>query len=429
MVGNRNQVIDVARAASIIVVVVYHGLLYRIHLTDGRVRIEPWAAPAMLYPLTWLLMVMPLFFVAGGYVHARLVDRLAAQDGSYPSFLTARARRLLGPLGLFVTVSAVVSTLAALFGSTPAVAALSQRFMTLLWFLAVYLMIIAAAPAMVRAHDRAGGATFLGLLIASLSIDGYVIQTGRIGLLEVNYLLVWLLVHQLGIAYHRGWFRRGAAWIPWAAVIAGTAAILFLIFRLDYPPSAVGFADLPLANAQPPTTAMAALALAQCGILGLAERSGRFGTPSARTAARLAGINAFMVTTYLWHLLGIVLAAGALVMVAWLLPSAAPVVLHQITVASFGLAVTALMVPWIARLEVRLIPAAGLRPSPTGPSTTGLVASYAVLVAGVIAVWHTGAVVLPSSPDSLAAVLLLGLGSLGLRRSLGRRPRPRSVAQ
>ncbi|MFV0451074.1 MAG: acyltransferase family protein [Propioniciclava sp.] len=424
MSTGRNHVIDVARAASIVVVVVYHGLLYRIDLTPVGVTVEPWAAPSGLYPLTWLLMILPLFFVAGGFGHSLTVDRIVSTGGNYASFLGTRAVRLVGPLRLFVTFSAVASTAAALAIGVDDVADLSQRFMVLLWFVAVYLVIIALAPAMVRLHDRAGVWPLLVLGAAALVIDAVTFGSERWGLLNLNFVVVWLFVHQLGIAYQRGWFRRGPAATARLAVLGGLAAVAALVLGGDYPPSAVAFADLQLANAQPPTSAMAALAVAQCGMLGMVERSGRLAQLSDRSERRLRLTNALMVTTYLWHLLGIILAGAVLVAMTIGLPALAPLFLHQLVVAGAGVVLTALMVPAIARLELRLTPAIGAHDP--GP---GVLVSYGMLLIGVIGLWGAGAVALPSTPVSLAAVLLVLAGGTLLGRSLAPRETSPSVTQ
>lgn len=417
----RNHVIDVARAASILVVVLYHGLLYKITLTpDGALSIEPWAAPTWLYPLSWFIMIMPLFFVAGGFGHALTWDRMRAEGARYADFLGSRARRLVGPVLLFVTVSAAISTIGALAAGVDVAAPLSQRFMILLWFLAVYLVIIALAPAMVRLHDRIGLWAVVPLLLASLVIDWFALDRGQLDLLNGNYVLVWLAVHQLGIAYQRGWFRTGPAWMPWTALLAGAAGVAALIFVAGYPPSSVAFADLPVANTQPPTSAMIVLAVAQCGVLGLVERSHLLQRLSASATRRLALVNALMLTTYLWHLLAIVLAGGLLVGLTWALPALAPVTLNQLTVAGAGLLMTTLLVPLIGRVELRLVP-----PFAEPVRSGEVIVAFTTLLTGVMAVWMWGTVVLPSTPASLVAVALTWLGCALMRRAVAPRRPPR----
>ncbi|MDN5569899.1 MAG: acyltransferase [Propionibacteriaceae bacterium] len=420
----RNHVIDVARAASVGVVVIFHGLLYRVRLDDGVPAVVPWAAPTYLYPLTWVLMIMPLFFVAGGFGHALTIDRMRAEGATYAHFVASRGRRLVGPLVVFVTFCTLLGTLAAWAGYVTAAVDLSRALMQLLWFISVYLVIVAVAPLLVSAHDRFGALPMIALVVAASIVDTASFRLGEPGLRNLNMAFVWPLVHQFGIAYERGWFRRGQAWTPWAALVAGGAGVVFLVFVAGYPPTSVGFADLPIANIQPPTLAMAALALAQCGALALVERSGALATIPPRAERALAVLNALMVTTYLWHIFCILLAGLGLLALAMALPLLAPLLLNQLTVALAGLVVVALVVPWIGRLELRLIPRLG-----EVQDATAVTAAYALLTAGTIGVWQFGTVLHPAARWSAAAVGLVWVGSWLMGHAADARPLRHPVAE
>ena len=152
-----------------IVVVVFHTLLYRITLVDGHVELVPWAAPQALYPLTWVLMIMPLFFVAGGFGNTLTVDRMYREHTSVGHYLAGRGRRLVGPLVVFVSFCAVLATAAAWLGWLEQAADLSRALMQLLWFITVYLVIVAFAPGLVRLHDRFGVVPMLVLAALALA--------------------------------------------------------------------------------------------------------------------------------------------------------------------------------------------------------------------------------------------------------------------
>lgn len=105
--------------------------------------------------LTWLLMVMPLFFVAGGFANTLIHDRWRAKGQSYGEFLGLRARRLMTPLVPLI----VVTLLAGLIGGliSPSVQhIIGDQIGNVLWFLAVYLICVALTPLLVSAHDRLG---------------------------------------------------------------------------------------------------------------------------------------------------------------------------------------------------------------------------------------------------------------------------------
>ena len=76
--SSRNHTLDAARAFAVFVVVVFHSLLYEVHLSPaGWPDLVPWAPPHWpWWFLSWFFMVIPLFFAAGGFGHAHLVDRI-----------------------------------------------------------------------------------------------------------------------------------------------------------------------------------------------------------------------------------------------------------------------------------------------------------------------------------------------------------------
>jgi len=409
----RNHVIDAARAASIVVVVVFHALLYEVRLVDGRPALVPWAPTHVpWWPLSWLLMVIPVFFIAGGYANALLVDRMRQQGTTYAHFLANRGRRLIGPLILFVTVLALASTVAAWLGYADVVIPGTRQLMQLLWFISVYLVIVAVAPWAVAAHERWGWRPMLVAAVAAAGVDTWSFATDEFWLRNLNMLLVWPLAHQLGIAYHRGWFRTGHALGAVLALAGGVSGIAVLVFGFGYPGSAVGLADIPIANVQPPTLAMGFLALAQCGALALVERAGWLRDVSGRVQRALALVNALMMTAYLWHIGCIALAAGALLALSIAAPAASGIVLSQASVAVLSLAIVVAVVPLLGRIEYRLIP-------PLGEHQDGriVVVAYAILVLGTGIVWQTGTVLHPASPGSTAGVGLVWLGSWLMRRA------------
>lgn len=413
--GRRNHVIDVARAASVIVVVVFHTLLYRVEQTPTGITLVAWAAPACLYPLTWVLMIMPLFFVAGGFAHTLTVDRMRGEGATYGDWLASRGRRLVGPLGVFVTFCAVISSVFAWSGHVAAASELSRLLMQLLWFVTVYLVIVAAAPTMVRLHDGVGVWPMVVLAVLAAVVDVWTFRTGHWELRNLNMLLVWPLVHQFGIAYQRGWWRTGPRWVAWASILAGVVGIAYCVFVAGYPASSVGFADLPIANIQPPTVAMAWLALAQCGVLALVERAGALRTLPSRLERGLAVLNAVMVSVYLWHIPCIAVAGMLLWGISLLTPAAGGVLLSPGVLAVGSLLVVALAVPLLAQLELRTIP-------PLGPRTDAAAAAlaYGVLVAGTLLVWQNGTVVHPARPGSSLGVLSIWLGSWLMGRAADR---------
>lgn len=408
----RNHLIDVARVASVLVVVVFHGLLYQIGVVDGSPTVIPWGPDYRWWIASWFFMIMPVFFVAGGYAHAVSVDSLARRGESYAHYLANRGRRLVGPLVVFLGASTLVSSVAAWTMDAGRAIELSRQFAQLLWFIAVYLIIVAAAPWLVRAHDRWGAAVPVPFLVAAIAIDAWSFAVGDHEVRYWNLLTVWPLCHQLGIAYQRGWFRRGPMWRPLLAVLAAAVTIPLLIRYVGYPLSAVGLATIPIANVQPPTVAMAVLGLAQAGALGLLERAGVLRTFGPRAERLVAVAGALLMTTYLWHIPCILLAGALLFGVSRLVPDATGLLLSQPSVVVVTLAIIVALVPLIGRLDLRLIPRLGVRPR-VRPTVT----AFAVLTAGVGIVWRNGTTLHPAAPWSVLGLLAFFAGAVLLARA------------
>ncbi len=408
----RNHLIDLARVGSVLVVVVFHALLWQVLLVDGQVRVVPWAPGPVLWAISWVGTIIPVFFVAAGYANAVVVDKWRAAGDSYGEFLTLRGSRLLGPMTLFVAVFTLIGSMAAWLGQQREAEQLSRQFAQLLWFAVVYLLLLAAAPLAVRLHDRFGGWVLLPLALATIAVDVVVRATGDLGLQWLNLAFVWPLAHQWGIAYHRGWFRDWPGRRLVVLFAAGAAVIATLVFGLGYPPAAVAWADVLVANLQPPTVAIAVLGLAQTCGLGLVERAGLADRLPARVLSLVRVANALLLTVYLWHIPAIVVAASLLVGLSLALPAAATVLMHPLLLVLVVLVVVAAGAPLLARLELRLIPSR----ASGAPRPGWAEAAYALFAAGTWAVWQWGAVLHPATPLAVAAVALFAVGVVALRR-------------
>lgn len=407
----RNHVIDLARAASVVVVVLFHGLLYQIRIEDGRPLVIPWAPSRGWWVASWFLMVMPIFFIAGGFAQAVTLDRMKEQGLAYGNYLAGRGRRLVGPLVLFVTVCAIVASAFAWSGWLDEASELSRQFMQLLWFIAVYLGIVAAAPVLLRAQDAIPWIVILALAAAGWAVDAWSFAVDAPDLRYLNMAFVWPLVHQLGMAYHRGWFRTGPLWQPIASLMLGAGGVVGLV-AIGYPAAAVGFANIPNANVLPPSMAMVLLAFAQCGLLGLVERTGMFARVRPRVEYAIATVNALMVTAYLWHIPFILVTGGLLYVLAALVPATAGFALSQATVSFGALALVIAGVPLIGRVELKLIPRLG-----HVQQTSTAIWAFMILIAGTGLVWRNGTVLHPGQPLSTLGLVAVWLGSWLMARA------------
>ena len=409
----RNHLIDLARIAAMLIVVVFHTLLWQVLLVDGQVQVVPWAPGPVFWGVSWVATIVPVFFVAAGYANAVVVDTWRASGRPYSAFLTHRGSRLLGPMTVFMVMFAGLGTIAAWTGWLADAMLRSAQFAQLLWFAVVYQLLLAAAPLAVWLHDRFGAWAMLPLLVGAVAVDVAVRTTGDLRLQWLNLAFVWPLAHQWGVAYHRGWFRGWPIGRVLAVLAGSVALVALLVLGLGYPPAAPAWADVLVANLLPPTLAILALGLAQTCVLALLERAGVAARLSRRAADIVRFTNALLLTIYLWQVLAIVVGAGVLVGLSLLLPALAPVLMNQLVLIVVVLGLLALAVPGIARLDARCIPRRGPGPAPRGLAE----ASYALFTAGTWAVWQFGAVLHPADPTSAVALALFALGVVLLRRA------------
>ncbi|WOQ18292.1 acyltransferase [Raineyella sp. W15-4] len=412
----RNVPVDLARALAILVVVWFHLSYFQLAMTMGPDR-QPQLTLTMRtvglagWVGSWFLQVMPLFFVAGGFANVQVVDRVVREGRTYGLYLAERARRLIGPLTVYVGFVTIVATVLAWVGQLRTAEYLSLMATRVLWFISAYLVIVLLAPSMVRAHDRWGLRVPIVLLALALLVDAAGFLTGEPEVRELNHLFVWLFAHQLGIGYARGWLRRGPIRRS-LLIIAGAAAGIVALLRLvPYPAAAVGVGDQDTSNLVPPTTPMALLALAEFALLALAEHY--FGD-RLRRAARLqrvlAVVNALAMTIYLWHIPIIAAAVGLLLLPSMAVGHPIPFLLSTPMYWLLSIPLLILLVPLISRVEQALIP-------PVGTRQSGRLALYGaiLLFVGLEIIRREGMVLHPQAPASTLGVLLFMVGAWSVR--------------
>ncbi|KQM83127.1 acyltransferase [Agromyces sp. Leaf222] len=315
-VSRRDLVIDLARVACILLVVVIHVLMIGVgYAPDGELVVsrpleaQPWFAAA-----TWVGQIMPLFFAAGGFTALTAWRSLRRKGGDRTDFVRGRVLRLTSPaLPLFVFFAVVLGG-ATIAGVDPALLdTVATGTGSPLWFLAAFLLAQCAVPWMVALHDRAPGATLAVLAVGAVVVDAARITTGidEIGLL--NLAFVWLFVQQLGFWYADGWFRARHPLTLIGLVVAAYVLLGLVVAAGWYSP------DM-LTNLNPPTVPLLLLGVAQISLLTLLHRplAALMRTRPAQAVVYLVGSRA--MTVYLWHLPVIIIVEGA----SLLIPGAAP---------------------------------------------------------------------------------------------------------
>jgi len=308
----RNRYVDFLRAFSILAVVVGHWLVAAPYMQDGAVvgghllGILPWTQW-----LTWGFQVMPLFFLVGGFSNGLSWAATPRKGGGFAAWFAARIRRLINPVLPLLLIWSLVTLFGTQVGIDRAVVKMAaQLALVPVWFLAVYLIVTALTPLTHAAWKRFGLASFFALVAAAIAVDVAALEFGIPYVNFLNFVFVWVAIHQLGYAWHDG---RLASPLLWAA--AGVVALGLLVGLGPYPVAMIGVPGSALSNSMPPTLALLALGIAQTGLALALEKPARAMLDRLTAWTAVVLINGMIMTVYLWHLTAFVLVMVA----AWLL--------------------------------------------------------------------------------------------------------------
>lgn len=271
------------------------------HLSTGNALASPgW------WIVTWLTQVMPMVFFAGGA--ANFFSFRSAKSARI--WLRSRIARLLVPV---IPLAAVWLLLPhALIGAgVPQQPVLMAGKIAgqLLWFLAVYVLVVALTPVMFRLYHRHGWRVIGVLAVCALVVDVLRFEVSpAIGFL--NALFVWPAAHQLGFHYADGGLRMRSGWASAGLAAAGFGLTAAAVFFGPYPASMIGMPGAPVSNMSPPTALMLSLTVGQLGLwLTLKPVITRFAErPSATAVLQWCGTR--FMTLYLWHMPALVMTAG-----------------------------------------------------------------------------------------------------------------------
>ncbi|MGW4312599.1 acyltransferase [[Kitasatospora] papulosa] len=318
----RDRYIDLLRVLSLGTVVLGHWLMAAV-TTDGVGNLL--AVVPELQLLTWVLQVMPVFFFVGGFSHAlsyRSLLRRSPEDSTgsvYPSFLRARLQRLLRPTMVFVLVWGVAALVVQLLGGGGGLTGVTLRLVTQpLWFIGIYLAMVAFTPALLKLHDRLGWGAFAALAGAAVTVDLLRFAAGVPYVEFLNFAFVWLAVHQLGFLRADGRIRR-------PALLAGTGlvAAVALVALGPYPLSMVGMPGEKISNMAPPTLALLGHGLWLVGAVELLRAPGSRLVAVPRVWRAVVAANGVAMTAFLWHLTAMLGVYGAMLALGLPLPEPA----------------------------------------------------------------------------------------------------------
>ncbi|EWT01113.1 acyltransferase [Intrasporangium oryzae NRRL B-24470] len=293
----RDRFLDLLRAGSIVVVVVGHWLVDDLFWSGGGIqhRSALGAAPE-LWPLTWVFQVIPLFFFVGGFANSRSWRGAKERGEGYAAFVDRRMHRLLAPTAVLLLAVVVGNVVQALAGA-PGLGAGGAILLQPVWFLGIYVMVVALTPVTLRWHERWGWRVVVAGLAVVGAVDVLRLAGGLGWAAYVNVLVVWGLVHQLGYLYADGAFGRRRAVL---LACLGVGALVLLTAG-PYPARMVGVPGDELVNMNPPTAALTALAVAQVAVAVLARGPLNRWLRRPRVWTAVVTVSLSIMSVYLWH--------------------------------------------------------------------------------------------------------------------------------
>ncbi|WP_051574469.1 acyltransferase [Mycobacterium sp. URHB0044] len=303
----RDRAIDVARLAALVVVMFGHcALLLATIDADGLHIGNLLGELPAIRPVTWLVQVMPLFFLAGGAAGA-----YGWRSGTpWGTWLFTRAQRLCRPVFWYLAAWVVGLAVVRMTLGAQAAVGLGRECVALLWFLGVYLVVLAFVPALTRLRSGRGVAVVVAsLLVASAAFDGIRVAVGTPTSGSANFVVVWLIPVVIGVAYARKLLGPRVA--LGVAAAAFTAQVVLAVTG-TYEVALVVTGVERISNVSPPTLLLALhCTWMPCAFVAAAG-------PIRRWAARprvwrvVAVGNGGAMTLYLWHVPAIAVAAFCL---------------------------------------------------------------------------------------------------------------------
>ncbi len=307
---SRNRYVDFLRALSILIVITGHWLAAAPYVVDGHLVLSSMLEhQRWTHILSWMLQVMPVFFIVGGYSNG-MSWRAATRDGmSYAEWLNRRLQRLAGPVLPLLAAWTILGIGAHLMGARPETVKLgSQVALIPIWFLAVYLGAVVVVPLTYAAWRRYGMKSFWALAIVVVVDDLLFFAADLRGLGWFNYAFIWLAVHQLGYAWRDGKLKTGSKALIWT--LSGLGILIGLVVLGPYPLSMVSVPGEAVSNSLPPKLPMLLLGMIQIGLALTLEAPARRWLERSRPWTATVLVNGMIMTIFLWHLTASTLIIG-----------------------------------------------------------------------------------------------------------------------
>ncbi|NBM17167.1 acyltransferase [Streptomyces sp. GC420] len=308
--SDRDRAVDGLRALALLAVPAGHWLLGGFRLgEDGALRnASPLTAFGGFAPVSWVLQMLGIFFLVGGFASVLSYRRHRGTPGAWLRHRLARlGRPVLGVTAVWAVLLCVLHT-----AGVPATTLRTGSTLVVqpLWFVGVYACMTALTPYCLRAARKlgAGAAALPFVVVAVVDLLRYGPYAGAmpswLGLL--NLVPGWLFAYQLGVCWGDKRIGRREARILLAGGVLLFAALLLL---LGYPASMVGVPGEARTNSHPPSLLVLALAAAQSGAaILLRDRIARLLRRPALWAPVVV-VNLCAMTILCWHQTAMLAAA------------------------------------------------------------------------------------------------------------------------
>jgi len=303
----RDRAVDVARLAALVVVMFGHcALLLATIDADGLQIGNLLGQLPALAPITWVVQVMPLFFLAGGAAGA-----YGWHSGrAWGAWLFTRAQRLCRPVFWYLAAWSVGLLVVRMILGAESAAGIGRECVALLWFLGVYLVVLAFVPSLTRlSTGRAVAVLVVSLLAAAAAVDAIRFAVGIPMSGVANFLIVWLIPVVIGVAYARRLIGPRAALVAAATSFAAQVA---LAVAGTYEVALVVTGTERMSNVSPPTLLLALHCTWMSCVFVAAAGAIRRWAARPRVWRAVAVGNGGAMTLYLWHIPAIAVATFSL---------------------------------------------------------------------------------------------------------------------
>lgn len=263
-----------------------------------------------LWPATWVLVLIPLFFFVGGFSNATSLTRARQRSLTDAQWIVKRLKSLIVPVLPFVLVVVGLVVVALKLGAPKVLTAtIAVVVLMPLWFVIVYAVLATLTPLLFRAHQRFGVWVVVVLALLACGADGLrtLLDEPYIG--WANYIFVHGTAQQIGFFYFDGRLqklprRTLAAWAS-AAFVALCAVVATPIWS----ESMVGLSG-ERSNMSPPSipSLLHTLLLIAMAMLAYPWLKQRIDSPKVARVLDVAA--AYSMRAFLWHLPIMVIVMG-----------------------------------------------------------------------------------------------------------------------